>query len=211
MSLINIFLTSQKAIIAVDSQGYDAINGEFVNMGKMHHFPHMNVVMAGRGDQSLTLVLYTMLSQTYAANSFDSLAAILPEKFKATHQALNAGRVLPDALDRSTFDNQEILLVGWSEQEKRMRAFVFSQKDPADGIGVIEVEEPGYMIPWEDRWGEPPEGESPLDIVNLAREQTKNAKRDDPSVAMGGLILLAELTRHNMSFSIAGAASMAAL
>jgi hypothetical protein len=210
MSLINVFLNHSRALVTVDTQGYDAIKGELVDMGKILHFPHTNTLMAVRGDHSFGLVLYTLLSQTYEANNFDSLVKLIPEKFKAAHQALVVGRANLADVDQSELDKLEIMLVGWSHQANRMRAVLFQQIDQASGIKVIEVEEPGYIIPWEDRWGEPPEGENQRFIVETAMAQVKNAKRDNPNTPIGGRILLAELTRHNMSFSTSGFTSIAA-
>jgi hypothetical protein len=200
MSLINVFLTPSKALIAVDTQASDPAAEGFISVDKMVHFPRLNVVMAGRGTQGFLLVLSIMVPQ-FRGSNFDSLAKAMPGIFDDAYNAMIASQ--PKGTDPSSFANQEIVLVGWSGMLNRMRALVYAKREPGADIGVTEIEDPGYMMPWEDRWGAPPEGSDRRAMIDLSLAQTRYVKQESPGTAMGGRLMLAELTRHEMSFNAA--------
>ena len=198
MSLINVFLSPSQALIGVDTEAVNHRTGEFMVANKMIHLAHLNVVMAGRGTQGFLLVLFTMASQIQVED-FDSLANVMPLTIEGAYNAIGAHKAGDPDLHFS--DEQEIVLAGWSALHGRMRAVCYRRNSPAHEIEIIEIEDPGYMMPWSDKWGEPPEGDGRRGMFDLALAQTKNAKRESPGVAMGGRLLIAELMRGGMSFT----------
>jgi hypothetical protein len=205
MSLINVFLSSSKALIGVDTEGSDPKTGQFITISKMVHLPHANVVMAGRGTQGFLMLLFLMVIETDARaqseGDFDSLVKSMPEIFANTYKLIDANR--PHGVDSTILDDQQIVLAGWSNLLNRMHAICCTKRGPGGEIEMVEIEEPGYIMPWDDNWGEAPEGDDHRAMMALALAQTRHVKQESPGTAMGGRLLVAELTRHSMSFSSA--------
>jgi hypothetical protein len=198
MSLINVFLSPSKALIAVDTHASDPATEGFIFVDKMVHFPRLNVVMAGRGTQGFLLVLSVMVPQ-FRGSDFDSLAKAMPGIFDDAYNAMIGSQ--PSGADSSPFANQEIVLVGWPGLLNRMRALEYTKREPDADIGVTEIEDPGYMMPWQDRWGAPPDGSDRRAMIDLSLTQTRHVKQESPGTAMGGRLMVAELTRQAMSFN----------
>jgi hypothetical protein len=200
MSLVNVFLSPHRALIGVDTQAYDYTTGKFINLSKLVHFPHANTIMASRGTNIFTNFLYGALSQAAArkgGDGFESLAEAMPEAFEETYHCINAA---PTAgIERS---GQQTVLVGWSHHQNRMRAVFFEKTSSSAGVNVTQIQDPGYMMPWDtSTWGEAPDGDDSRTMIQLPLSQARRTKQESPGTAMGGRLMLAELTRDRMAFS----------
>ncbi|WP_151449272.1 hypothetical protein [Lacisediminimonas profundi] len=200
MSMINVFLSPSKALIGVDTEGINGLTGDFIRVGKMIYLPQVNIVLAGRGTAAFLLVLHTMLTDAlmrmHGGGDFDSAAAAMPELVGAAYKAINAA--MPDVGLYGIPEGQQAVLIGWSAIQSRMQACAYLQSPSAE-VEVVNIEDPGYMMPWNAAWGEPPEGCSPADMVELALCQVRNVKCESPGTPMGGNLIIAELSRSAMS------------
>lgn len=201
MSLINVFLSPSKVLIGVDTESGNAQSGQFTSTSKLVHFPHLNAVMAVRGNHAFLLFLFAMVSQidleSQSPVNFDLFLKAVPKKFNMAYEILQTKRV--PGIDPTLFESQEVVFAGWSDEKARMHAVCFSKYKLDGDLSIVEIEEPGYMLPWEDHWGEAPEGTTRQAMAHLALEQTRNVKRENPAIAIGGRLILAELTRHQMT------------
>jgi hypothetical protein len=204
MSLINVFLSPSKALIGVDTEGFCHKTGQYIPVGKMLHLLPANAILAGRGSAGFLFLLHQRLwaesISTGGANDFDSIVEVMPQMFADAFRAVEDG-----AQEVAGFDpfNQEIIFVGWSVSLNRMRAIEYARRGRRKDLQINEIEDPGYISPWDDKWGTAPEGETRQAMAKLSLAQTHNVKRESPQTAIGGQLMIAELTRFGMTFSAA--------
>lgn len=205
MSLVNIHLQPDRAWIAVDTEVLTANAGEYGQGSKMTLLPQANAVLAIRG---LNVVLGFIFSNALMVcpSSFDSLAKAVPQFLRQTLDYLeeNAMQLLGRSAEEAHAFDQEVSLVGYSEERGRMCAFVFSSKGSKQ-VNVFELEErDAHISPWAAAWGEPIDPSTMEYMRFLALFQVERAGGMEPAAPLGGELLLCELTKGEAKFSSLG-------
>jgi hypothetical protein len=198
MSLINVSLTKARLLVAVDTQGVDLASGRFLSLSKLFHLPHANVVMASRGTAGFAIGLFSLLALQPDAD-LDRMVCLMPSLIQATHASLLPN--LPAGTSPAVLGNQEVVLAGWSGKADCMVAYYFKRDGARQEMTIDDIEEPGYVVPWDNAWGDAPPGNDRPSLAAIARLQVANIKRESPGTAVGGTLLIADLTRYGYSIS----------
>lgn len=205
MSLVNIHLQPNRALVAVDTEVMYAKGAGYGAGAKMALLPHANALLAIRG-------INIVLGMTYchaileSIPTFDALEKAIPGYLRIALDYLDSDAQNlfgKPAIEAQAF-NQELSLVGYSEQRGRMCALVFSSKGSKD-IGVFELEErDAHFSPWTEAWGDPIAPDTPERMRFISLLQVDNGSAMEPDAPLGGRLLLCELTKEEAKFSSLG-------
>lgn len=205
MSLVNIFITEDRALVTVDTEVRNALTGEFGHASKMVLLPCPNVVLTIRG---LNVILGSIALNSICnwPSTFDALVKDIPLLLPQCLDFLEGNSLAllgKPAHEANAFD-QEVGLVGFSEKRGRMCAYIFMTQ----GSKAVHVEEIDPMLtwasPWSDAWGDVIEAETPALMRQLAEVQVLRGKQLEPTAPLGGQLLLCELTKNEAKFSALG-------
>lgn len=131
MSLLNAWLTRDRALIAVDSEGV-VQDGSPRSMSKLLTIPHLPAVVAMRGSADfLARVFHCSISRCFG--SFDELVDELPSILRYVDVTL------PSAARHPSFPDIELLLAGWSDRRSRMLGRLFTQRAGADDFAARDT------------------------------------------------------------------------
>ncbi|MEJ7685689.1 MAG: hypothetical protein WKG52_01070 [Variovorax sp.] len=192
MSLLNVWLSETKALIATDTESLGQ-DGVYHEGSKMLHLPHANVVVGGRGHNIFLNVVFSMLHM--GRGGFDEYESEMPSMLAQAIAYLEPQQ----AAFLTTIHAQEIVLVGYSRSLGRMHCVAYESKDQT-GFKVTQIDQ-AFLSPWAESWGMPMKASTPQDARIVCTEQVVNGKATDPDAPLGGRLLLAELTRHELKFS----------
>lgn len=197
MSLVNVWVTPQKAMVVVDTEAQSQ-EGEYFETSKMLTLPHANVVVAGRGHNAFFNVLFSLLHMDKGA-TFDDLEGSFDGSLAQTTAYL---KTIEAQFIRSIYE-QEIALVGYSHSRRGMHCVAYQSKDES-GFAAHDIDD-AYLSPWDPTtWGLP----MPVTTAEHARvastEQLAKAKALHPDAPLGGRLLLAEVTRDELTLSVLG-------
>lgn len=203
MSLCNVWIERDRALVAVDTAVQAAPPHGHVEASKLIPIAHLGAVIAGRGQ--LLLITNTFLeSVLMGAQTFDELVDRLPEFVRNVVGKLRAA--IPDARAyRDPAFYAEVHVVGWSERLQSMQCqtiVIPNLSDPPKALlgmtGPARVAPAVTSIP-------------PLADVDamraLALEQIRATRASAPSEAIGGRLLLATLTPGSVAVYDAGTLS----
>ncbi len=198
MSLVNVWVTPLKAMVVVDTEAQDQDDGKFFEVSKMLTLPHANMVMACRGDTLFMNVLFSLMHNTLAV-SFDAYEHAMPG-FLAQATAYLKGTSL---MFKRPLEEQEATIVGYSHARGAMWCVVYQSRDAA-GFTEQEIDNL-YLSPWNDAWGRDGlQATTPHHAQVISQEQVAKTLESDPTAAIGGRLLLAEVTRDDCRLSTLG-------
>ncbi|MCG2595969.1 hypothetical protein [Achromobacter insuavis] len=200
MSLANVVITHDRALISVDTaagfmEGAEQLMSERErtgqHSGKLWCFPHINMAMVTRGDGLLTTTTRTVL-ESALPSSFDDAIHMMPNMLEQAYAHVLAFR--EEKFGIESFPGAEVVLVGWSPCNLGFQAMRW-RRYPADTDFIQSRVDKMLLLPEIDRI-------EPVDLPDtaekmeaVARRQVKWARQEHPSLACGGRLLLAELTR----------------
>lgn len=200
MSLANIVIRHDRALISVDTlAGFMEEAGQLMSenertgrhTGKLWLFPHINMAMTQRGDGLLTGTARAMLESSFPS-SFDDAVRMMPSVLDQAFAHTLAFRNEKFGID--SFPGAEVVLVGWSLCNLSFQAMRWRRYPTDSGFTQCRVDKM-LLLPEIDRI-------EPVDVPDtaekmeaVARRQVEWARREHPSLACGGRLLLAELTR----------------
>lgn len=201
MSLLNVWVAPNWAMVSVDTEVRIERTGALAEGSKILAIPHANVVLALRGHN---VFLSTVLSLVHQwGGDFDAIAESMPIHLGQAMGFLAANiNALPKAA-RSSIYRQELVMAGYSPDLGVMCAKAWVQKSIDSGFSLQEVDQ-GYVAPWAESWGYPPDCDTADRMEFLARVQTCNVKAAYPDEPIGGRLLIAELTRGSLTFTSRG-------
>lgn len=203
MSLVNAVVTRHVAQVVVDTEacavGPGFTTGPRFSASKMVPLVHANVLFAGRGAGGFMLLPFFAVNMM-PLSSFDEVLHALEtkvlretvEQIRAQHRAVGA----PADFDYGT---QEVHVFGWSDKRQSMSGVTY-YRDPGEmtweALPVLE----SAVQPWGDEWGSMPEPRNVDELRATSIEQVAHTRRETPEMAIGGRLVLAELTRSTMLF-----------
>lgn len=127
MSLLNVVILPDRALIMVDTLAVSPVCGTEFETSKVHLLPFENVVLCSRGELGFVRSLYVQLLALRGDHSFDtlsnSLLSMANTLLPAYLSQCEADNVKPEHTDK-----QELLLVGWSQQRNAPRAAPGTQR-----------------------------------------------------------------------------------
>lgn len=198
MSVVNVWITSAKAMVVVDTEAQDEADGRYFESSKMLSLPHANVVIAGRGHGVFLNTLFSLLHNSDAA-TFDAVEDALPALLTQTMAYLKGTAYV----FKRPVEEQEIALVGYSQARGSMWCVTYQSKD-ATGFTAQDINNV-YLSPWAEAWGRDGlQATTPHHAQVISQEQVAKTLEGDPAAAIGGRLLLAEITRDDCRVSTLG-------
>lgn len=191
MSILNVILSPDKLLVAVDTLAEDAITRGHSSAAKLLLIPQHNLVMATRGSAQFFLRLYELsLQASFRADfTMDQLMAEL---------GLVIEQLWPNyvaAADRAGIPrgqlHTEIVLGGWSPKNGRMMATAYAKS--ANGEPVIaQALEGGLASPGDPLRGRPARFEMAA-VLEAGRLQAEYLNQASGRLVAGGRLLAALL------------------
>lgn len=193
MTILNVHLEKERALVAVNSEGI-RIDGSSTSYAcKLHALPLQNAVLALRGHVSMGAGIYLDCCSSFA--DFDELVALFPKLVERRHQ------MLKDEVEQAGVQvdlGAQVVLIGWSSRWKQI---VGLWCELSDELKVTKLEG-SFVGPWPDHWPpRPHEWPSTVaEMTEVAREQARLAEQHHPGNAWHGNLLIAELTPESIAF-----------
>ena len=211
MSILNVWVTPDRALIGVDTEGRD-LYGNSGEIAKLFPLPHLNAVLAFRGTTRFSADLHASVASSGVG--FDSVLDGLPRYLpvcmtkirglvawsRLVHRitSLWTRRAMPDFNDAL---QQDVVFVGWSEKQQRVIGWQWLCND----LEVTSREiSPYHIAPWADSLQGLPDPSETGSMARLIRQQCNLLRSTEPGVATGGRILIAELRRGSVNISSPG-------
>lgn len=200
MSLVNIVIKHDRALISVDTLAGFMDGAEQLmskeerkdrHSGKLWLFPHINMAMTQRGDGLLTGTARTLLESSFPF-SFDDAIRAMPNVLEQAYTHAMAFR--KEKFGIESFPGAEIALVGWSPCNLSFQAMRW-RRYPADTDFIQSRVDKILLLPEIDRIEQVDLPDTAEKMEAVARRQVEWVRQEHPSLACGGRLLLAELTR----------------
>jgi len=200
MSIVNVWVWPERAIVVADTEGRCPLFG-VIEVSKMVPLVHANAILAVRGNGGPLGLLYGGLSRVPC--NFDELVTMIPEVAPANvahheKQARDIG--LTEAEMAEVRATDQIILVGWSEAARRMQGWRFDRWGAETKFQTFPIN-PWFVAPAADFDLSLPVPQSRDDLTRIARRQTTWHRQNLPGKAIGGRILSAEITQRGMTIS----------
>lgn len=184
MSLLNVWVSPERALIAVDT---DAItpDGQHFGMSKLLVLPHAETVFAFRGDRRF---MHDLFGRFYLARCDVDLDAIMSGMGEMLASVILGLRQAGEAPL-----SYEVAVVGWSASEARVRGFWCTGRTDEDDWDLEEITS-ARVTPWRlPNLRMTPNVEG---MRELAVQQAEWLRADGD--AGGGRLLVAQLTRREI-------------
>lgn len=202
MSLLNIDLNADRALIAVDTSAISLEGGAGVmERSKLLHLPHANLVLAARGELVFFSSFFERVCRAPGIVDFDALAASAKAALSEHKQVLLAHMRAAGFDDLDEGCKHEISLIGYSLSAGAMRCATWVY-DRASADWLERISGTGLVSPWDPSWArELPDTDTWQAMRLLAQLQVEKMRelRERGAIAIGGRLLLAELTRDAYS------------
>jgi hypothetical protein len=197
MTLCIFKVSPERIFIATDTIAGDAFRQQPIT--KLFALPHSNTVICGRG--SAALLLQAGMGASIMNGDVESVASQLAAAIPtACVNLLAAGRAqgLQEIQLAELLGGQEINVFGWSDTYNEMLAVQLVRPDGgaqfATDIDVVDS-----ATPWPTEvLGERPELNCAEAFMETARRQVEYCRTAYAGRPIGGQLILAELTRHQI-------------
>lgn len=194
MSLVNVWISPDRALVGVDTEGV-TLDGTHNEVSKMIPLVHANLVLATRGHMGF---LNALFGTSYAVGGdFDAIVEKMPMILSYAFNHLMSQASSAGVADQGNFDRQDAFIVGWSRKHCRMLGMSYSQETAKDGFTGREIDS-WCVSPWEDPGVMPPIPNTPEVLKEVARTQASFASDPRSEAAVGGRLLVAEITRDGI-------------
>lgn len=193
MSIVNVLITPDRAVVAVDTLAEDAISGELSEGAKLLLIPQHNIVIAGRGSAQFFLRIYHLCLEASFRKAF-SIEQIMRELGPVMDQLWpNYVRAAQDArLDLAQLES-EIVVVGWSKAQGRIVGTAYAKSDVEQHARVAALVG-GIASPGEPLRGGPDSFE-PEAILAAGRRQAEYLNAQEGRAVAGGRLIATFLQR----------------
>jgi len=193
MSILNVLLTPEKLLVAVDTLAEDAMTGRPSSAAKVLLIPQHNLVMATRGSAQFFLRLYELSLQASFRADFTmeqlmaELGLVIEQLWPNYVAAADRAGIPRDQL------HTEIVLGGWSPKNGRMMATAYAKSAQGEPV-VVQPLEGGLASPGDPLRGRPASFD-PEAVLEAGRLQVKFLNGKAGRAAAGGRLISA-LLRH---------------
>ncbi|GGZ56069.1 hypothetical protein GCM10008101_06850 [Lysobacter xinjiangensis] len=194
MSICNVYLDGDRALLAVDTAGRD-LAGKPGEWSKLEIVPHAGVALGFRGERVLCFQVLAQVHMVPGGESFDALEASMGARLKWALDAFRAN-VKPALVAASEC---EVMLVGWSAKRGRMAAVGFYLAAGGKGFERSEVQHCRLAPNVKD----PPVPTDGAEMQAVARLQVAEI-RSRSDAPIGGRLLVAEIWPGRVELSYRG-------
>lgn len=198
MSVLNVWLGADRALLSVDSAALDLVSGQRSHSEKILVLPNAGCAVGCMGRQlAFGVLAANVIAKGYT--SFDGLAddiAVLMARAADRLPAMATGPV-PNVL----VEGYRLAVVGWSEAHCRMAARIVVRDDRQGPTEVIDLD--GDGADWLSIWnaaelGEAPEPSSAVVMTRIVAAQQRLVDGAGALGLVGGNAVVAEVTRHTV-------------
>lgn len=202
MSILNVLLTPEKLLVAVDTLATDARTGEPSSAAKLLLIPQHNLVMATRGSAQFFLRLYELSLQASFRADFTmeqlmaELGLVIEKLWPDYVAAADRAGIARDQL------HTEIVLGGWSPKNGRMMATAYAKS--ANGEAVISQPLEGGLASPGDPLRDRPANFDSASVLDAGRLQAAHVNAQLGRLAAGGKLFCATLTTRQAVISDLG-------
>lgn len=193
MSILNVLLTQERALVAVDTLAQDAVTGEVSVGAKLLLIPQHNIVIAGRGSAQFLLRIYQLCLEASFRKAFSieqimrEVGPIMDGLWPNYVQAAESAGMGMDHL------HSEIVVVGWSKAQDRMVGTAYAKSVAERPTRVAELVG-GIASP-----GEPlrdaTDSFQPEGVLAAGRRQAEYLNAQEGRPVAGGRLIAAFLVR----------------
>lgn len=203
MSICNVWLGQDLAIIATDTVGIGRPSGLPSPFSKVMTVPHTRTVFACRGERmSFQILLNEVAAGEHKLESFDDVAAAMPAIIERVRE-ISARMFKPPGVDVTL----QVIAVGWSDRLEGMAGAhaVFYPDEEAFHQGPEDFG--GLFVPLpEDEVQEvaalpgKPGFDMARDIHELMARQVTHGRLENPDTGFGGDLIVAIVSRDETIF-----------
>ncbi|CAM0123104.1 conserved hypothetical protein [Stenotrophomonas maltophilia] len=188
MSILNVLLSPDQLLVAVDTLAEDARTGAHSSGAKMLLIPQYNLVSAARGSTQFFLRIYELALQASFRADFTmeqltkELGLVIDKVWPSYERAaVDAG------LPKQSLGT-ELVLGGWSPKSGRMEATAYAKNDSAVPA-IVQPLVGGLASPGEPLRGRP-DSFAPQDVLAAARLQANYLNEQSGRQVAGGRLLI---------------------
>jgi len=191
MSILNVLLSPDQLLVAVDTLAEDSRTGAKSAGAKLLLIPQHNLVLASRGSAQFFLRIYELALQSSFRADFTmeqlgrELGLVIDQLWPAYERAALEARITPSAI------GTELVLGGWSPQANRMVATAYA-KSVSEAPARVQPLLGGLASPGEPLRGSP-DSFAPEDVLAAGRIQAAWLNRMNAREVAGGRLLAAQL------------------
>ncbi len=191
MSILNVLLSPDQLLVAVDTLAEDSRTGAKSAGAKLLLIPQHNLVLASRGSAQFFLRIYELALQASFRADFTmeqlgrELGLVIDQLWPAYERAALEARIAPSAI------GTELVLGGWSPQANRMVATAYA-KSVSEAPARVQPLLGGLASPGEPLRGRP-DSFAPEDVLAAGRIQAAWLNRMSGREVAGGRLLAATL------------------
>lgn len=197
MSLLNVWLSGQSALVCVDSDAFVPGTGRRHEVSKFLPLAHANALLGMRGNWWVGAIVW----QAFCLLDFDEMVALAagPDFFKKSVKMVDAaGKGAPPGV---VGGESSLVLVGYSRSARAMQAWAY---DEASQFHPTEIRD-RYVGPCDTSTEPYEEGSTVVDMHQLAQAQVRLFRAQWPDLACGGRLIVAEISPRRMMISDIGA------
>lgn len=188
MSLLNAWITTTAATVAVDTDGV-ARDGSRKAMSKLLTLPHLPAAIGMRGSAAVMAGLFHCCVNR-GFDSFDELLEEVPRILGIVEESV------PHFLRDPRFPDTELVVVGWSDRRSSMVARLFTKHGSEPDFTARDTL--GFVAPF-DQEGMAGIPTTAAAAEELARAQVRYMQRE--SGIGGGTLVLCRLDRYSISIN----------
>lgn len=187
MSILNVLLTRDHLVVAVDTLAEDALTGAHSAGAKLLLIPQHNLVLATRGSTQFFLRIYELALQASFRADFTmeqlsaELGLVVDQLWPNYEKAAAEAGLQLDLL------GTELVLGGWSPKNGRMMATAYAKSD-SSRPSVVQPLDGGLASPGEPLVGRP-DSLAPEDVFAAGRIQAAWLNKQVGRQVAGGRLL----------------------
>jgi len=194
MSILNVILSPDKLLVAVDTLAVDAMTAEHSSAAKLLLIPQYNLVMATRGSAQFFLRLYELSLQASFRADFSmeqlmaELGLVIEQLWPNYEAAADRAGIPRDQL------HTEIVLGGWSPKNGRMMATAYGKSANGEPVTVQPLDG-GLASPGDPLRRRPTSFEMAA-VLEAGRLQAEYLNQAAGRLVAGGRLLAALIQRE---------------
>lgn len=198
MSIINVWINQDYALVGADSECQDAA-GNIDQVSKIIPLVHMNAVLSGCGHH---LFINNLWSGCHSVGGdFDVLISLMPKILPLAYKSMLESARRYGIVLAGDYTKQTAIICGWSKRHDSMIGYSFTQLGEAAGFSISQEIPAGacHLQPAHPRQFALPCPGTPEGMRLQACEQAAFIKRSGLGVHAGGEFIVAKIERSKMT------------